>query len=126
MGCHARCGLRGRRHHGGALDDRRPESLILYSGSPDACNAHERIFESLGTTMYLGADAGRASLYDIALLSAMYGMFGGFFHAIAMVSSPCLRGLTALGCGAVHRRPGHREQLGQVGDGVVTGGVHAP
>jgi 3-hydroxyisobutyrate dehydrogenase-like beta-hydroxyacid dehydrogenase len=65
----------------------RPESLILYSGSPDAFNAHERIFESLGTTMYLGEDAGRASLYDIALLSAMYGMFGGFFHAIAMVSS---------------------------------------
>ena len=26
----------------------------------------------------------------------------------------------------VHRGPGHGEQLGQIGDGVVAGGVHAP
>jgi hypothetical protein len=28
--------------------------------------------------------------------------------------------------GAVPGRPGHGEQLGEVGDGVVAGGVHAP
>ncbi|GAA2886911.1 NAD(P)-dependent oxidoreductase [Streptosporangium fragile] len=65
----------------------RPESLVLYSGSPEAFTAHEPAFGALGTALYLGADAGRASLYDIALLSAMYGMFGGFFHAVAMVGT---------------------------------------
>ena len=65
----------------------RPGSLILCSGSPEAFTARERTLSALGTVSYLGEDAGRASLYDIALLSAMYGMFGGFFHAVAMVGS---------------------------------------
>ncbi|WP_329428971.1 NAD(P)-binding domain-containing protein [Streptosporangium sp. NBC_01495] len=64
-----------------------PGSLILCSGSPEAFTAHERTLSATGAVSYLGEDAGRASLYDIALLSAMYGMFGGFFHAIAMVGS---------------------------------------
>ncbi|MBB6673318.1 NAD(P)-dependent oxidoreductase [Cohnella nanjingensis] len=65
----------------------RPEALLLYSGSERAFEKHQRVWESLGTAMYLGADAGLAPLYDLALLSAMYGMFGGFFHAAAMVAS---------------------------------------
>nr|BFE85264.1 NAD(P)-dependent oxidoreductase [Planobispora longispora] len=62
-------------------------ALILYSGSQEAFTAHERTLGALGTATYLGEDAGRASLYDLALLSAMYGMFGGFFHAVAMTGS---------------------------------------
>lgn len=64
-----------------------PGSLVLCSGSSGAFTAHERTLSALGEVSYLGEDAGRASLYDIALLSAMYGMFGGFFHAVAMVGS---------------------------------------
>ena len=64
-----------------------PASLVLYSGSPEVFTAHERTLAALGTSTHLGADVGRASLYDIALLSAMYGMFGGFLHAVAMVNS---------------------------------------
>ncbi|MGC5009614.1 NAD(P)-dependent oxidoreductase [Streptosporangium sp. DT93] len=64
-----------------------PGSLVLYSGSRESFHAHERAFEALGTAMYLGPDPGRAPLYDVALLSAMYGMFGGFFHAVALAGS---------------------------------------
>ncbi|MEU4832424.1 NAD(P)-binding domain-containing protein [Streptosporangium sp. NPDC023615] len=64
-----------------------PASLVLYSGSRESFRAHERAFEVLGAAMYLGPDPGRAALYDIALLSAMYGMFGGFFHALALAGS---------------------------------------
>ncbi|MFI6505997.1 NAD(P)-dependent oxidoreductase [Streptosporangium sp. NPDC050855] len=62
-------------------------SLVLYSGSQESFRAHERTFEVLGGAMYLGVEPGRAALYDIALLSAMYGMFGGFFHAVALAGS---------------------------------------
>lgn len=61
-----------------------PEAFILYSGSNDAFAAFEPTLRELGTARYLGPDPGRASLYDLSLLSAMYGLFAGYFHAIAM------------------------------------------
>ncbi|WP_189250612.1 NAD(P)-dependent oxidoreductase [Streptosporangium pseudovulgare] len=64
-----------------------PGSLVFYSGSPEDFHTHERTLGALGRAMYLGEDAGRAALYDIALLGAMYGMFGGFFHALALTGS---------------------------------------
>ncbi|GGL57701.1 NAD(P)-dependent oxidoreductase [Planomonospora parontospora] len=65
----------------------RPEALVLYSGSPAAFAAHERTLGVLGGAMHLGADPGLAALYDLALLSAMYGMFGGFLQALALTGS---------------------------------------
>jgi hypothetical protein len=35
--------------------------------------------------VYLGADPGTAPLHDLALLSGMYGMIGGFLHSAALV-----------------------------------------
>ncbi|MFB9675873.1 NAD(P)-dependent oxidoreductase [Streptosporangium vulgare] len=64
-----------------------PGSLVLCSGSPEAFTAHEGTLSALGAVDYLGEDAGRAALYDIALLSAMYGMFGGFLQAVALTGS---------------------------------------
>lgn len=64
-----------------------PEALVLYSGSSDAFAAHRPVFETLGAARYLGADPGLAALYDIALLSGMYGMFGGVLHAVALAGS---------------------------------------
>lgn len=64
-----------------------PDALLLYSGSQSAFETHQRVLEILGTSKYLGDDARLASLYDLALLSAMYGMFGGFLHAVALVST---------------------------------------
>lgn len=65
----------------------RPEASVLYSGSREGFRSYEPILGELGAATYLGTDAGRASLYDLALLGAMYGMFGGFFHAAAMIGS---------------------------------------
>ncbi|MBX5023896.1 NAD(P)-dependent oxidoreductase [Rhizobium lentis] len=62
-------------------------ALILYSGSKPTFDAHVGTLEALGVATYLGADAGLASLHDLALLSGMYGLFAGFFHATALVNS---------------------------------------
>ncbi len=64
-----------------------PGSLILYSGSKDGFTQAEPFLETLGEARFLGEDPGRASLYDLALLSAMYGMFGGIDHALALGAS---------------------------------------
>ncbi|MEU4516609.1 NAD(P)-binding domain-containing protein [Nonomuraea wenchangensis] len=64
----------------------RPGSSILYSGSADAFHEHRHLLDLWGTSTYFGADAGLASLYDLALLSGMYVMFAGFAHGAAMVA----------------------------------------
>ncbi|MCV3238733.1 NAD(P)-dependent oxidoreductase [Mesorhizobium sp. ZC-5] len=64
-----------------------PEALILYSGSQQAFTAHEKALAALGTAQYLGSDAGLAPLHDIALLTAMYGLFSGVTHAFALTGS---------------------------------------
>jgi 3-hydroxyisobutyrate dehydrogenase-like beta-hydroxyacid dehydrogenase len=60
---------------------------LLYSGSQEAFVAHRDTLSHLGTSSYLGNDPGLASLYDLALLSGMYGLFGGFLHAVALVGT---------------------------------------
>lgn len=62
-------------------------AFILYSGDEAAFARHEDAFAVLGQPVHLGADAGLASLYDLALLSGMYGLFSGFLHALALVRS---------------------------------------
>ena len=66
-------------------------ALILYSGTKAAFDKHAGVLEGLGAATYLGADAGLASLHDLALLSGMYGVFAGFFHATALVDSEGIR-----------------------------------
>ncbi|WP_239632010.1 NAD(P)-binding domain-containing protein [Paenibacillus sp. H1-7] len=65
----------------------RPEAVLLYSGTEDAFNRHHSTLSRLGKAVYLGSDPGLAPLHDLALLSGMYGMFGGFLHAAALVGS---------------------------------------
>jgi len=62
-------------------------AAILYSGSAAGFAAAEPVFAVWGTAKHLGEDPGLASLYDLALLSAMYGMFGGVYHALALTAS---------------------------------------
>lgn len=64
-----------------------PGSLIFYSGSSAGFSSAEPVLAKLGEARFLGEDPGRASLYDLALLSAMYGMFGGIDHALALGAS---------------------------------------
>jgi 3-hydroxyisobutyrate dehydrogenase-like beta-hydroxyacid dehydrogenase len=63
------------------------QSSVLYSGSQQTYDFDRDVLELWGRTEYFGDDAGMASLYDLALLSAMYVMFAGFFHGAAMVGA---------------------------------------
>jgi 3-hydroxyisobutyrate dehydrogenase-like beta-hydroxyacid dehydrogenase len=64
-----------------------PAAFILYSGSRTAFDRHQADLAPLARPTFVGEDPGLAALQDLALLSAMYGMFGGAAHALAMVSS---------------------------------------
>jgi len=64
----------------------RPGASILYSGSAEVFDEYKPLLELWGTSTYFGADAGLASLYDLALLAGMYVMFAGFLHGAAMVA----------------------------------------
>lgn len=63
------------------------DAFILYSGTAEAFHDYRQTLEILGAAQFLGPDAGLAPLYDLALLSAMYGLFGGFLHATALAGS---------------------------------------
>ncbi|THC87529.1 hypothetical protein EYZ11_013024 [Aspergillus tanneri] len=64
-------------------------STLLCSGgeSEDTFTAIRGDLSLIGTPRYLGTDAGRASLYDLALLSGLYGLCCGCLHAAALVRS---------------------------------------
>lgn len=62
-----------------------PGAFVLYSGAEDAFLDWRDTLAAFGDVHWLGADPGRAAVHDLALLAAMYGMFGGFLHASAMV-----------------------------------------
>ncbi|TDD63925.1 NAD(P)-dependent oxidoreductase [Actinomadura rubrisoli] len=64
-----------------------PASLILYSGDEEAFEARKDVLAALGSPRFLGIDPGLAPLFDLALLSAMYGMYAGFQQAVALVRS---------------------------------------
>jgi 3-hydroxyisobutyrate dehydrogenase-like beta-hydroxyacid dehydrogenase len=63
------------------------QAFILYSGSEATFEAHRSVLEALGSARYVGADPGMAALYDVALLSGMYGMLTGALHAFALVGT---------------------------------------
>lgn len=60
-------------------------ATVLYSGNEQAFHNYEKVLTAFGAARYLGAEPGLAALNDLALLTAMYGMFGGFIHAAALV-----------------------------------------
>jgi 3-hydroxyisobutyrate dehydrogenase-like beta-hydroxyacid dehydrogenase len=99
-------------------------ALILYSGSRAAFDAHARSLDALGVAKYLGADAGLASLHDLALLSGMYGLFAGFFHATALVDSEgiCAREFLELLApwmtAMMGELPGYAEKIDSGGHGM--------
>ncbi|WP_031070111.1 NAD(P)-dependent oxidoreductase [Streptomyces sp. NRRL WC-3742] len=58
---------------------------VFYSGSQPLFDEHRTTLAAPADARYVGADAGHAALHDVALLSAMYGMFAGLTHAYALV-----------------------------------------
>ncbi|MFI6798459.1 NAD(P)-dependent oxidoreductase [Streptosporangium canum] len=64
-----------------------PESggYVFYSGSRALFDAHHSALAVPAGTLYVGEDPGFAALHDVALLSAMTGMFAGLSHAFALI-----------------------------------------
>ncbi|MEV5569156.1 NAD(P)-binding domain-containing protein [Spirillospora sp. NPDC052269] len=64
-----------------------PESgaYVFYSGSGALFEEHAEALAVPAGTRYVGEDPGSASLHDVALLSAMTGMFAGVSHAFALM-----------------------------------------
>lgn len=64
-----------------------PGAQIFYSGSQTAYDHYRTILDAWARSTFDGTDAGKASLIDLAMLSAMYQMFAGFIHGAAIVGS---------------------------------------
>lgn len=68
-----------------------PGSLVLYSGSADAFESFEQVLQRLGSAQHLAERPALASVYDPALVAWLYGLFGGFQHAITLVGTEGVR-----------------------------------
>ncbi|WP_405676182.1 NAD(P)-binding domain-containing protein [Streptomyces sp. NBC_01511] len=64
-----------------------PHAYVLYSGARDLFDTHQETFAAFGGTKYVGTDPGLAALYDVALLTGMYGMIAGVMQAYALVGT---------------------------------------
>jgi 3-hydroxyisobutyrate dehydrogenase-like beta-hydroxyacid dehydrogenase len=64
-----------------------PAAFVLYSGPRDVFETHREALDALARSEYLGEDVALAPLYDIALLSGMYGTLAGILHAYALIRS---------------------------------------
>ncbi|MET7622152.1 NAD(P)-binding domain-containing protein [Streptomyces sp. NPDC005408] len=62
-----------------------PHAYVFYSGPQQTFDAHRETLSALGGTKYVGTDPGLAALYDLALLTGMYGMVLGVMQAYALV-----------------------------------------
>ncbi|MEU9702179.1 NAD(P)-binding domain-containing protein [Streptomyces sp. NPDC047981] len=62
-----------------------PAAYVLYSGDEEAYETHRSTLAVLGGTRWTGTDPGLAALYDLGLLTGMYGMFTGVVQALALV-----------------------------------------
>ncbi|MFG2801022.1 NAD(P)-dependent oxidoreductase [Streptomyces pseudovenezuelae] len=102
---------------------------VFYSGSRELFDRHRETLAVPAGTVYVGRDAGFAALHDMALLSAMYGMFAGAAHAFALIRkeeidpvslAPLLADWLVAMAPAVHRTA-ERLRSGDYTQGVVSG-----
>jgi 3-hydroxyisobutyrate dehydrogenase-like beta-hydroxyacid dehydrogenase len=101
---------------------------VFYSGSRELFERHKETLGVPAATTYVGEDAGFAALHDVALLSAMYGMFAGTAHAFALIRNedidpaslaPLLADWLVAMAPAVHQTADHLRS-GDYTNGVVS------
>ncbi|MFG2315449.1 NAD(P)-dependent oxidoreductase [Streptomyces tendae] len=101
---------------------------VLYSGSADLFEEHRETLAVPAGTRFVGTDPGFAALHDVALLSAMYGMFAGMAHAFALIGpedvdprdfAPLLVSWLGAMSGSAHQAAEHLAS-GDYGKGVVS------
>lgn len=61
-----------------------PDAYVFYSGDEQAYETHRPTLAALGGTKWTGTDPGLAALYDLGLLTGMYGMLIGVVQALAL------------------------------------------
>lgn len=65
-----------------------PGAYILYSGTDEAAfETHRETLTVLAETKWVGKDPGLAALFDLSLLTGMYGMVAGVAQAFALIGS---------------------------------------
>lgn len=106
----------------------RPEvgGYVFYSGSQELFERHGQTLSVPAGTAYVGEDAGQAALHDVALLSAMYGMFAGAAHALALIRREDIDPTTLaplLADWLVAMAPSVHQTADQLRDGEYTKGV---
>lgn len=63
-----------------------PDALILFSGRKELFDTYLPILQVMGgSTSYLSDDTGVALLYDLAMLTMLYGAWYSYFHAHALL-----------------------------------------
>ncbi|MFI9719268.1 NAD(P)-dependent oxidoreductase [Streptomyces sp. NPDC052396] len=73
-----------------------PTAMLLYSGPRSAFEAGRDALAALGDPLYLGPEAGLASLYDTALLGVMWSALTGWLHGVALVGADGGAGTSAV------------------------------
>ncbi|MCJ1677484.1 NAD(P)-binding domain-containing protein [Streptomyces sp. APSN-46.1] len=58
---------------------------VFYSGSRRLFDTHRTVLEVPAGARFVGENPGCAALHDVALLSAMTGLFAGISHAFALI-----------------------------------------
>ncbi|MEU6122266.1 NAD(P)-binding domain-containing protein [Streptomyces sp. NPDC047123] len=95
-----------------------PGAYIFYSGRDEAAfAAHRPTLAALADPRWVGTDPGHAALYDLALLTGMYGMVMGVSQAFALIRSE--------GLAAGDLAPLLDDFVVAMTRGVVTGGAAA-
>ncbi|MFF3085403.1 NAD(P)-dependent oxidoreductase [Streptomyces nojiriensis] len=92
-------------------------AFVLYSGDETAYRTYRTVLDAIGEGSHVGPAPELSSVYDTALLSGMYGMFAGFFQAVALAGTegigaaeltrPLARWLTA----AADALPGFAQEI---------------
>ncbi|MBD0425168.1 NAD(P)-dependent oxidoreductase [Streptomyces sp. TRM S81-3] len=103
-------------------------AYVFYSGSSALFEEHRDTLAVPAGTHWAGEDPGFAALHDVALLSAMTGMFAGVLHAFALIRAediapkdfaPLLSGWLTAMTPAVHKAA-EQIQSGDYGKDVVS------
>ncbi|MFG2905284.1 NAD(P)-dependent oxidoreductase [Kitasatospora sp. NPDC048286] len=72
------------------------EATLLYAGPKDAFEKHQATLLALGETgtVYLDEDHGLSALYDMSVLSIMWGVLNSFLHAAALLGTANVKATT--------------------------------
>jgi 3-hydroxyisobutyrate dehydrogenase-like beta-hydroxyacid dehydrogenase len=63
------------------------DTVLVYSGAAEVFENNETLLRHWGSATYLGADAGTAALYDVAMLAFAWATHLGYLHTAALLGT---------------------------------------